>query len=401
MGFNPAELRDPSGKWSKTGILSRLASEAKSQTEESRRPLTLEETHDKIKSIGTDKGIYISGHNVHHTKSGQYRVRLAGENEGRGRATSRTQIYNDPREAAVAVFRGEHHKEGESPIPLPGGGEPGPRAPEPRTPPAPRTPSPRAPRTPRVPPAPAPRTPAPRAPEPAGRSKPANITYKSGLTGIEQKRLAAAKINESKAITESNDGKMDEVPIVITTSPHGSRAYNRPMGSIGMSKSSKYQRELHLNPVIFTPEGDAILKRNNGWWVPIDDKYSLGNKTTTHEFGHQVHYKLSQAGIVHYTADPTEPAEHEFWNGLADSMGLPRPQVAESYYGTQSVMKVDNWMRYMKAGIASRVSTYGASNKHELLAELWTEYNLNSNPRPPAKYYGDFVKGHKMQGNIS
>ena len=97
------------------------------------------------------------------------------------------------------------------------------------------------------------------------------------------------------------------------------------------------------------------------------------------------------------------PSEHAFWNGFADTLGIPKPEVKEQLltmsgaggkgYDTRLVSRMDvgNWLYDNKPAIEKHVSRYGASDQNEMMAELWTEYKLSSTPRAPAKYFGDWV----------
>jgi len=57
-------------------------------------------------------------------------------------------------------------------------------------------------------------------------------------------------------------------------------------------------------------------------------------------------------------------------------------------------MDIGSWFARNKRIIKTKVSEYGSSNLNEMMAELWTEYRLNSTPRAPAKYFGDYVLSH-------
>jgi hypothetical protein len=110
-----AELRGYHGRWSRTGVLKRLASEAAKgqQTDQARAAATLEDVHKRVQeaaNLPEGKGKGVAGILVANMGNKGIKVRLPGA----------TKHYKDPREAAVAVYRKEHHDEGHSPIPLPG-----------------------------------------------------------------------------------------------------------------------------------------------------------------------------------------------------------------------------------------------------------------------------------------
>src|SRR5215472_5826505 len=117
------ELRGYHGRWTKGGAaLKRMAREAEQRRavgggeSGTRRGKSIEDMHATIDEIahsphGTGRGV--NGIMVRNTPAG-IRVTMPGK----------TQHYSNSAEAAVAVFRKEHHQEGHSPIPLPGGAHP-------------------------------------------------------------------------------------------------------------------------------------------------------------------------------------------------------------------------------------------------------------------------------------
>jgi hypothetical protein len=146
------------------------------------------------------------------------------------------------------------------------------------------------------------------------------------------------------------------------------------------------------------------LDTGDNWWTPADPQYSLADVIIAHEIGHAVHGMLNVNGIQGFgwsssfsTAEYPEAAA--FWNGLADAMGVPRPTTVEAMGSgsmsdakTELYMNPQYWLNHNRMRIQRKVSRYGAKkNVRELTAELWAEYTLNSNPRPAAKYYGDYV----------
>src|SRR5215475_5973751 len=96
MGFDPNELRDPHGRWSRGGaILHRLATEA-SQAAPSDRD---KEVHARIAALPKGKRVGIGGHVVDNIPSKGLRVRIKGEG---------SRHYDNPEHAAAAVLRGSH-----------------------------------------------------------------------------------------------------------------------------------------------------------------------------------------------------------------------------------------------------------------------------------------------------
>jgi hypothetical protein len=91
-----------------------------------------------------------------------------------------------------------------------------------------------------------------------------------------------------------------------------------------------------------------------------------------------------------------KPQEKQFWTQFAESMGLPPPrEVPESQlggYGSGTAMDVYSWFTQNQPTIRKKVSTYGGKTVTEMFAEMWSEYCNNSNARPPAVVYGNYVR---------
>lgn len=111
MGFDPSELRDPHGQWTRGGaVLHRLAHEASAARGASGPDP--KEVHARISSLPKGKRVGISGHVVDNIPSKGLRVRIKGEG---------SQHYDSSHSAAEAVLRGSHK-----------GGTPAPRVPFPK-----------------------------------------------------------------------------------------------------------------------------------------------------------------------------------------------------------------------------------------------------------------------------
>jgi hypothetical protein len=373
------ELRGPHGRWTKSGAaIHRMAEEAKqSRTEgESRQAASLEDIHKRVNDIANtpinSKGKGVNGILVQHTDKG-IKVRLPGA----------TKHYQDPREASVAVFRKQHHEEGHSPIPLPGE-----RGPEPPRPP-PRLPEPKPPPRP------------PRELEPSPGPKvvhPNSLVVKSSMGVENNKRMRQKVLKATTKQAEVTPDLVAKTDITITKTPHGRRKTGTLASHSGVGNT------LHIKPeVLIGDNTQDVLERNRGsWWVPTDPEHDLSMNVMTHEFGHGVHGDLSRRGILaasRHHATTTGKPEQEFWSGLAGTInrGLytnavtdPNKYTTKDVYG-RDAMDVGAWFSDNRAAIKKKIGTYAGTNMNEMLAELWTEYRLSSNPRPPAKYYGDYV----------
>ena len=95
--FDPGELRDPHGKWSKGGaLIDRLSHEAGAGAHA--------KTLASVQSVKPGAGKQINGHWMDRPASGGYRVKLKKPGE-RGRDTK---VYASPEDAAQALHSGSH-----------------------------------------------------------------------------------------------------------------------------------------------------------------------------------------------------------------------------------------------------------------------------------------------------
>lgn len=147
-----------------------------------------------------------------------------------------------------------------------------------------------------------------------------------------------------------------------------------------------------------------VLKRcqEKRHWVPTDPKWSLADVVSAHETGHGAAYRTFG------TAAKGLPTDKAFWEsfvgilqnegirrigGLAYETNLRLPTVIFSSVipDSDKAEALEAWASTNKLVLSTAVSKYGSTNLRELMAEMWCEYTLNSNPRPAAKFYGDYV----------
>ena len=154
---------------------------------------------------------------------------------------------------------------------------------------------------------------------------------------------------------------------------------------------------VRVHPSVFGETGANVLKNDvdSGWWVPAGPRDTLVDSVLSHEVGHGVAYKAF--GGMGY------PVSRDFWNkftAIANAQPLKSSSVRHMMKApkgtTPGVLPSDMnaWVKDNKETIANDVSTYGATDVHELQAELWSEYTSNPEPRPLAKLYGDYVVQH-------
>jgi hypothetical protein len=503
------ELRGYHGRWSRTGVLKRLADEAAKgrQTDEARQAATLEDVHKRVQeaaNLPEGKGKGVAGILVANMGDKGIKVRLPGA----------TKHYKDPREAAVAVYRKEHHDEGHSPIPLPGTRTaPGSPRPEPPTfgsirgdisnihqgetveigghkvtsigggrydvsiggdkkryhsalevahaiqtgkhsgraytPASERLTSSEISnqlyrlslgsgegvingvhvkanpegnyditiegkamryhsvtdatlaiynkdhhRFGTVVPGSAEEKAlrnlaAPKAGEVA---HPKSLAVTTRATAEDKKRMRQQVLKATTMQAQVTPDLVAKTDVTVTKAPHGKR------GTSTLASHSGQGNTLHVKPEVLTGNNaQAVLdhQKKVGWWVPTDNQHDLSMNVMTHEFGHGLHGELNKRGIL--MANRINPSafgkpEQEFWQGFAKVAGLTEPAIQEDQYGRRHI-NVPNWLgsaqNYDK--IVSAVSKYGARNMNEMIAEMWTEYQLSSAPRPAAKYFGDYV----------
>jgi hypothetical protein len=184
---------------------------------------------------------------------------------------------------------------------------------------------------------------------------------------------------------------VDETEITVTPRPHGARKTSSTLAShTGIANT------LHVKPeVLIGRNAQQVLEANqkSGWWVPGDKEHDLSMNVMTHEFGHGIHGELNRLGIIRANrgnATISDKPEMEFWRGLAKAMGVKTPKT-EQAYASDPTMNVVHWHSINKTGIQQAVSRYSGSSLNEMVAEMWTEYQLSSNPRPAAKFFGDYI----------
>lgn len=271
---------------------------------------------------------------------------------------------------------------------------------------------------------------------PTETSLSAKIEYEYVWSTSTPVQLAFAKVAE-EAINRQIEHQssllphsIGDVPVIvkITEKPMPSGRKDTTLGSYqGNSRFGIMRLSPRIFPHVILMPGDGRLQSAsfflkgatpseilvNGlkthWWVPTDRKWTLSDNVIAHEAGHGVaHSVFDRSGT-----DIGIPDDPQFWKDFAKTVGASSPKPAIRYEPSgkpisttePSVVErkihshdsIARWIQLNRARIATAVSDYGASLKdgtgspHELFAELWAEYSLSSNPRAPAKFYGDYV----------
>lgn len=177
-------------------------------------------------------------------------------------------------------------------------------------------------------------------------------------------------------------------------------------GTIGSDVTSSISLHQNTFPTINSdPQNPAeVLHKcqSTRHWVPTDAKWSLADVVGAHETGHGAAYRTFG------TAAKGLPTGSEFWEsfvdilrdekrrkigtGLAYEGKLTLPTILkEGASESDKAEALESWAVRNKVVLSTAVSKYGSKNLRELMAEMWCEYTLNSNPRPAAKFYGDYV----------
>jgi hypothetical protein len=108
---------------------------------------------------------------------------------------------------------------------------------------------------------------------------------------------------------------------------------------------------------------------SSGWWTRCPDALAGGVQSLAHELGHHVDFNglrgwQRSAGFAN------------IWTTLARELGVAAPQTRVIGQLTET-LGLQTWIEANKVLISSMISTYGASDSVELLAEVWAEYSLN------------------------
>lgn len=250
-------------------------------------------------------------------------------------------------------------------------------------------------------------------------------TIEPGDNGVFQ-QAAEAEINRQFA----HQAKF--VPELLKYRPGGNPVQvdinERPRAGLGSAELGSYSgastsSSIRLNPRIFphvvrnsttgrvldapffmqgaTPDATLREQKISHWWVPTDSKWTLADNVIAHEIGHGVnHSAFDRPG-----EDVGIPNDAGFWKKFADVLGVRPPQPGESHNlvtdkweKTYYYTNVERWLKRNRSMVVSALSQYGTGGNNdsdvkprEMFAELWAEYTLSSNPRPLAKFYGDYV----------
>lgn len=293
-------------------------------------------------------------------------------------------------------------------------------------------------------PTPRPATPTAKPGRPAPVSRPLGTSGKlgsKGVTGIVEHQFTwaamsdiqqAAEHNAEAVISRQLDHHAQFVPgLLVNDNPINFVITKKPDSgtgdsTLGTASGSQAFSRISLHPKIFdhqlnangrrtqvyprldqTPEQILADGLDSGWWVPTDRKWTLADNVIAHEIGHQVH------NVAFSDHADSLPQSQTFWDGLSQTLGVdpPTPTIETTGYTmsggklipgqkyTYPYATIQQWLRTNRSTVASKVSQYATGGEadtetkpREMLAEMWAEYTLSSNPGGPAKFYGDYVR---------
>lgn len=231
------------------------------------------------------------------------------------------------------------------------------------------------------------------APVPAPRPVPVDTGKHAGSVTVVSDDVIPDPAQRAAAIAEARHALDLQDKFVPKIAENQLMTFTSDLGDT-TNAETLYGEEILLNPynaravgnVTKTIKGltpDDLQKRDEGmgWWVPSDPQYSLMDTTVAHEEGHVIADKVSRKAMMSL----------DLWDPLAKAVGVPPPATFRDILGGHPTIDLAEWVQDHQAQLKTAVSEYGTTNLPELQAELWSEYTMNADPRPPAKIYGDYI----------
>lgn len=135
-------------------------------------------------------------------------------------------------------------------------------------------------------------------------------------------------------------------------------------------------RAIYLPEAAFGEQADAaqVQEVAKNWSSKTDHQHAA-ESNLAHEFGHHIEDMMER-----------HPEERQaLWDTVSDAFGVDKPAALDTE-------ALNAWVRKNKSKIVDNVSKYGASNQHELLAEIWHEFSSASVPRDVAQRIGEEMR---------
>lgn len=196
--------------------------------------------------------------------------------------------------------------------------------------------------------------------------KPVDSPFEVTGGSLEQRNAVRATMDE---VTRGFPKKFTDVPVAIKNP-------SSPSALADYSSGILAGQRIRVRPSLVDEHGteknkrDAVQMEASGWFTPsgFGDQHK---RTLTHEFGHHLDTFIA-------------PKDRDRLLGeIGTSLGLDSRESDES---------AADWIERNKAKIINSVGTYAATNDHELMAELWTEYaGKGKAARPAARILGEYV----------
>jgi hypothetical protein len=170
-------------------------------------------------------------------------------------------------------------------------------------------------------------------------------------------------------------------------------------------RKSAVDGHMSLTKDIFLDENSGQVLRkciDDKWWVGVNPGHSLAMTVQAHEYGHGIHGLMAARGyltVPEFRTVQVNTDSGDFWEGLSNTL-TSTGQIRKAGINS-AFMDVSGWFKMNRANIRREVSQYAGTNMREMLAELWCEYTLSDNPRPAAKFYGDYVMSKIGKGAMA
>lgn len=151
-------------------------------------------------------------------------------------------------------------------------------------------------------------------------------------------------------------------------------------------------RRIYYNPAWQADRADiedqCHLSMRSGWWTPTGAADPMAS-VLAHEYGHHLDACMF---------NPNKPLDQAQYARLIGVLGRElRIPLDPTAVTTRA--KLDAWVKANQADVTDMVSTYGATNGFELLAEIWHEYSTRGDAaRPHIRAIGAVIQELAEEG---
>jgi hypothetical protein len=143
--------------------------------------------------------------------------------------------------------------------------------------------------------------------------------------------------------------------------------FNDP-GVLGVYRQGS--KRIFLNSEVFGEKYASVFDREvrTQFATPCGSHHTAPQSVFNHEFGHHVHKYIDEAPRAERIA---------FWNNVERELGIRRSS------GSIDFDSLTRWLKDNQGAVTAKVSRYGSTNPHELLAEIWQEYSSKGTKARP------------------